>query len=78
VVEGLGLVFGVYHTRIDDESLIAALGKDRHGVHGVLRRADEYRERVGRAQPQCVAAALVDVYNQGRKGRARLPRWWKV
>ena len=78
VVEGLGLVFGVYQTRIDDESLIAALGKDRHGVHGVLRRAEEYRERVGRAQPQCVAAALVDVYNQGRKGKARLPRWWKV
>ena len=78
MVEGLGLVVGVYGPRIHNESLIAALGKDRHGVNGVLRRAEEYRERVGRPQPQCVAAAIVDVYNEGRRGAARIPRWWKV
>ena len=76
-VEGLALVFARYQQQIDEESLIRALGKDRHGVHGILRRAEEYRERVGRTQPQCVAAAIVDVYNEGRKGKASA-RWWTV
>ena len=67
-VEGLGLVYERYGSQIDDQALVGALGQDRHGIHGILRRAEEYRERVGRGQPQCVAAAIVDVYNQARKG----------
>ncbi len=76
-VEGLGLVYERYGTQIDDETLVGALGRDRHGIHGILRRAEEYRERVGRNQPQCVAAAIVDVYNQAQKGKARIRRWWR-
>ena len=76
-VEGLGLVYERYGSQIDDQALVGALGQDRHGIHGILRRAEEYRERVGRGQPQCVAAAIVDVYNQARKGKARVRRWWR-
>ena len=70
----LGLVFGVYGARVHTESLVAALGRDRHGVHGILRRAEEYRERVGRPQPQCVAAAIVDAIERGRD-EVVIPRW---
>ena len=76
-VEGLGLVYERYGNEIADEALVGALGQDRHGIHGILRRAEEYRERVGRGQPQCVAAAIVDVYNQARKGKSRVRRWWR-
>ena len=37
---------------------------------GLLRRAEDYRERLGRPQPQCLAAAVVDVYNRGRQGKS--------
>ena len=77
VIEGLGLLFG-RHPKLDDEALVSALGKDRHGVHGLLRRTEDYRERLGRPQPQCLAAAAVDVYNRRQRRKARLPRWWKV
>ena len=77
VVEGLGLLYG-RHPKINDAALVSALGKDRHGVHGLLRRAEDYRERLGRSQPQCLAAAAVDVYNREQRGKARLPRWWQL
>ena len=77
-VEGLALVYERYGREIDDEALVGALGQDRHGINGILRRAEEYRERVGRGQPQCVAAAIVDVYNQARKGKSRVRRWWRA
>ena len=78
VIEGLGLLFGRHPKFDDDDALVSALGKDRHGVHGLLRRAEEYRERLGRPQPQCVAAAVIDVYNREQRRKARLPRWWKL
>ena len=77
VVDGFGLVVARY-ADLDDAVLVGALAKDRHGVHDLLRRAEEYRERLGRLLPQCLAAAVVDVYNRGARRKARLTKWWRL
>ena len=76
VIEGVGLVYGRYNSRTDEAALIAALGRMKQGVHGLFRRAQLHRERTGKNQPQCVAAAVVDTLNRGARGKARLPGWW--
>ena len=77
LIDGLGLVLGTC-TRIDEKLLIEGLSKEPHGIHGVQRRAEEYRERLGRQVPECIAAGVVDIYNRhaGRKGS--LVKWWKA
>ena len=77
VVNGLGLVFSRY-PEIDRSVLVSALAKDHHGAHALLRRAEEYRERLGRQRPHCVAAAVVDSYNRARGRKGRLTKWWKA
>ena len=77
LVDGVGLVIARY-VYVQDDRLVAALAKDRNGVHDLLRRAADYRERLGRLLPQCLAAAVVDVHNREVKRKGRLPRWWRV
>ena len=69
LIQGLGLVLTTYSV-IEDEVLVRGLASERHGFHGVHRRAEDYRERLGRKVPECVAAAVVDIYNSqtGKKG----------
>ena len=77
LVDGFGLVVAKY-AELQDDVLVAAIAKDRGGVHDLLRRAEDYRERLGRLLPQCVAAAVVDVYNRGLKRKDRLTKWWRL
>ena len=78
VIEGFALVL-VRHRDLDDATLVRVFSADKHGTTGLLRRAQDYRERVGRPQPQCFAAAAVDVYNRSssRKRQKRVRKWWK-
>ena len=76
VIEGIGLVYGRYNGQADEAALIAALARMKQGVHGLFRRAQLQRERTGKGQPQCVAAAVVDTVNRGTRGKTRLPGWW--
>ena len=79
-LEGVALVL-VRHAEVDDVLLVEALVKYPNGFHGLFRRADTYRERLGRPLPHCVAAAVVDVYNKNQKKSSRkhrLPGWWKA
>ena len=77
VVDGLGLVLARY-PEIDREFLVSALAKARHDVHPLLHRATDYRLRLGRQRPHCVAAAVVDFYNLARGRKGRLTKWWKA
>ena len=77
LIEGVGLVVGTY-ARLNDKLLIEALGNEPHGVHALKRRAEEYRERVGRQVPECVAAAVVDIYNRHAGKKRRIVKWWKI
>ena len=79
-LEGVALVL-VRHAELDNAVLVEALVKFPNGHNGLFRRADTYRERLGRPLPHCVAAAIVDVYNKNQKKRSRkhrLPGWWKA
>ncbi len=77
LIDGVGLVLGTY-AALDDKLLVQALSQEPHAVHGLKRRAEEYRERLGRPVPECVAASVVDIYNR-RAGRNRsLVKWWKA
>ena len=77
LIEGLGLVRAAY-SAVKDERLARALALERHGFHGVHRRAEDYRERLGRPVPECIAAAVVDIYNSQASRKAALVKWWKV
>jgi hypothetical protein len=79
VIEGLGLVFNRYNGRTNEKQLGAKLSDLRHGARELLRKAEAIRERTGNQKKQCIAAAVVDIYNKGLGPRDshRLPSWWK-
>lgn len=79
VIEGLGLVFNRYNGRTHEKQLGSRLGELRQGARELLRKAEAIRVRTGNQKKQCVAAAVVDIYNKGRAPRDsdRLPSWWE-
>ena len=77
LIDGVGLVVATYGG-LTDKLLVEALGNDPHGVHALKRRAEEYRERLGRPVPECVAAAAVDIYNRHVGKKRCLVKWWKT
>lgn len=79
VIEGLANVYNRFNGRTNEKDMAARLSAEKHGVKGVLRRAQAQRERTGNNLSQCVAATVVDIYNKGVGPRAkdRLPSWWK-
>jgi hypothetical protein len=77
VIVGLGMVFGRYNGKTNERNLAEALGMESSGVRGLLRRAESQRERTGNEKVQCVAAAIVDVYNKRANRAHKLPSWWK-
>jgi hypothetical protein len=77
VIQGLGLFFNRYNGRTDDRHLVEQLSHTQYGVRGLLRRAEAQRQRTGNHKAQCVAAAVVDIYNKNTQSKKRLPAWWK-
>lgn len=79
VIEGLGLVFNRYNGRTKEDDLATRLAALRQGARELLRKANGIRERTGNDKAQCVAAAVVDIYNRGTgpRSKERLPSWWK-
>jgi hypothetical protein len=80
LIDGLGLVYHRYNGKTDEADMVNRLSNEHHGVRGILRKAEALRERLGNQKAQCVAAAIVDVYNKGVGPRAkdRLASWWSV
>lgn len=79
VIEGLGLVFNRYNGKTNEKNLGHRLAELRRGARELLQKAESIRDRTGNQKKQCVAAAVVDLYNRGlppRDGK-RLPAWWK-
>ena len=77
LIDGVGLVVATYGV-LTDKFLVEALGNEPHGAHALKRRAEEYRERLGRPVPECVAAAAVDIYNRHVGKKRGLVKWWKT
>lgn len=76
IVKGLGLVLGRYPD-IDMKHLITKMRSAQGGSKGLINRANALRLSTGQQKSQCVAGAIVEVYNRGKRGRAALPSWWK-
>jgi hypothetical protein len=77
IIDGIGLFRARYEGRIDADKLVTKLSRTLGGVKGVLNRANLIREKTGQTVPQCVAAAITDIYNAGQRGSASLGSWWK-
>jgi hypothetical protein len=77
IIDGVSLFRGRYEGRVDPERLVKKMQTTLGGVKGLLNRANLIRERTGQTVPQCVAAAVTDVYNSGARGTQSLGSWWK-
>lgn len=77
VIDGIGHLCHRYNGAIDEQSVKEKLGNARGGVKGLLNKANTIHLNTGNAKPQCIAAAAVEIINQGRGG-GKLPSWWKV
>lgn len=77
IIEGVGLVFNRYGSRLTEHDLTKALTTASTGARGLLRRAEAQRQRTGNQKAHCVAATVVDIYNRGVDRGKRAPAWWK-
>lgn len=74
VVQGLGLVFLRYNSKVDQPSLIKKLSPLSGGAPGLLGRGRAIQELRGRPIHHCIASIVVDVYNKGRHAN-KLEAW---
>jgi len=78
LIQGIGLVFNRYNGRTNERWMATSLAGVRHGHRGLTQRARSLHEKTGTSLDQCVAAAVVEIYNKGiAKLRERLTDWWK-
>lgn len=76
VIDGIGLLCARYNGQLDPERIVERLSSARGGVSGLLSNAEILRKATGSTKPACVAAAAVEIYNQGRSA-GKLPSWWR-
>lgn len=77
VIVGLGLLFNRYGARANEKRLSEALSLTHNGVRGVLRRAEDLRNKTGNEKSQCVAAVIVEMHNKRSHRSERMAEWWK-
>ena len=76
VIDGLSLCLHRYDGQVEDAPMVERLLKTNGGVNGLLQPAERYHIKTGQPRPQCIAAALVDIYNRAKGGKKLAP-WWK-
>lgn len=75
LILGAGLLFIRYGDAIDTANMTMKLAKFSGGPSGLLGLAKLVREMKRRPVGHCVAAVMVDAYNQGKRGN-KLEDWW--
>lgn len=77
ILDGLALLCTRYNVSdLEDQLIIAKLSNAHGGVKGLLGRAYLTREKLKQPLNQSVAAAAVEIINQGRGGK-KLPSWFR-
>jgi hypothetical protein len=76
VIEGIGLLCNRYGGELRDDRAVTALSQAHGGVTGLLGKAEYLRRQTGNPKAHCVAAAAVEIINQGRGGK-KLLSWWR-
>lgn len=74
----LGLAAVIARYGVTEESIVASLAKVPRGSKGLSQAAALNREAFGCTIVEATSAAIVDAYNKGRRGKAKLPSWWHV
>ena len=77
VIDGIGLLCQRYNGDLNDTEAVQKLAKAHGGVAGLTNKAEVLRRQTGNQKAHCVAAAAVEIINQGRGGK-KLPSWWKA
>lgn len=77
VIDGIGLVCHRYNGDLSDEQAISALARSTASLKNLLGKAEILRQQTHAPKAHCVAAAAVEMINQGRGGK-KLPSWWKA
>lgn len=77
VIDGLGHLCARYNGELDEGVATTKLANAHGGVNGLLGKAELIRRQTGNARGLCVAAAAVEIINQGKGGK-KLPSWWKA
>lgn len=77
VLEALGLIQNRYNGRASEKDIVAKLQSVPLGIRGLLRRAEARRDRTGQNKTACLCFEIIEAYNRGLTGRARLAPWSK-
>lgn len=77
VLEALGMIQNRYNGRAVEKDLATKLATVPHGIRGLLNRAESRRDRTGQNKTACLCFEIVEAYNKGLGGRARLAPWSK-
>lgn len=77
VLDGIGLFVQRYEGEVDTKRAVDKWTAANGGVSGLTNRAEMLRKQTGNQKGQCVAAAAVEIYNQGRGGKKLTP-WWRA
>lgn len=76
LIRGLGAFIVRYEGQIDIPDLTHKLSKYSGGPLALVGRAKHLRAAIGATVPNCVAEAIVETYNKGRRSaNTRLPGW---
>lgn len=76
VIDGIGLLSQRYNGQLAEADAVERLASARGGVHGLLGRARLVRERTSTPIAVAVAAAAVEIINQGRRPASKRIRPW--
>ena len=75
-LRGVAAVLARYE--VAEGPLTMALLNLPRGSKGLSQQAATNREAFGCSIIEATAAAIVDAYNKGKRGKAKLPSWWHV
>lgn len=77
LIKGMALVCQRYNGALDDDSATQRLSGLHGGPAAIGRKATALQLKTGHTKRDCVAAAIVDTLNTGRRGGKKLESWWR-
>lgn len=77
IIAGVSAFRSRYEGRISEDEIVRKLSRTPSGFKGLMQRSTLIREATGKHLSDCTAAALTEIYNQGRRGTNSLGSWWR-
>ncbi len=77
IIKGVGMFCARYGDQVDEALVIDRLNATRGGVSALEQQGNVFKQQTGKSKPYCIAGAVVQIVNSGRKGK-KLANWWTV